>query len=169
MLYNLLYNSPNMPAQTNIEYQLKEASQLTNAAWTALAEREMGKWRVVTHYRLGKKTQRGFYEYHNGRIANAPQNSGAGGREAEIVDRLLLRLLNEAIACLREGVVDDADLVDAGMVFGTGFAPFRGGPMAYLRARGAEELRARLHDLSAGWGAGFRPDPGWDDARLWQR
>ena len=46
-----------MPTQTNIEYQLKEASQLTNAAWSALAEREMGKWRVVTYYRLGKKTQ----------------------------------------------------------------------------------------------------------------
>jgi len=46
-----------MPTQTNIEYQLKEASQLTNAAWSVLAEREMGKWRVVTHYRLGKKTQ----------------------------------------------------------------------------------------------------------------
>jgi signal transduction histidine kinase len=46
-----------MPAQTNIDYQLKEASQLTNAAWTALAEREMGKWRVVAHYHLGKKTQ----------------------------------------------------------------------------------------------------------------
>lgn len=123
----------------------------------------------VAQGRLGKKTQRGFYDYHNGRIASAPQHSGAGGREAEITDRLMLRLLNEAIACLREGVVDDADLVDAGMVLGTGFAPFRGGPMAYLRARGAEELRARLHELSAGWGAGFRPDPGWDDARLWER
>jgi signal transduction histidine kinase len=46
-----------MPTQTDIDYQLKEASQLTNAAWSALAEREMGKWRVVTQYRLGKKTQ----------------------------------------------------------------------------------------------------------------
>ncbi len=46
-----------MPAQSNLEYQLKEASQLTNVAWSALAEREMGKWRVVAHFRLGKKTQ----------------------------------------------------------------------------------------------------------------
>ena len=46
-----------MPTQTNIEYQLKEASQLTSVAWSALVEREMGKWRVVAHYRLGKKTQ----------------------------------------------------------------------------------------------------------------
>ena len=46
-----------MPTQTNVDYQLKEASQLTNAVWSVLAEREMGKWRVVTQYRLGKKTQ----------------------------------------------------------------------------------------------------------------
>ncbi|MCC6201669.1 MAG: enoyl-CoA hydratase/isomerase family protein [Gammaproteobacteria bacterium] len=121
----------------------------------------------VVQGRLGKKTQRGFYEYRNGRIVTAA-TSGASGRDAEITDRLLLRLLNEALACLREQVVADADLVDAGMVFGTGFAPFRGGPMAYLRSRGADELRARLHELSAGWGAGFRPDAGWDDPRLWQ-
>src|SRR6185436_4510581 len=46
-----------MPTQANIDYQLKEASQLTNVAWSALVEREMGKWRVVAQYRLGKKTQ----------------------------------------------------------------------------------------------------------------
>jgi signal transduction histidine kinase len=46
-----------MPTQTDIDYQLKEGSQLTNAAWSALAERDMGKWRVVAYYRLGKKTQ----------------------------------------------------------------------------------------------------------------
>src|SRR5258706_4832056 len=46
-----------MPTQTNMDYQLKEASQLTSAAWSALVEREMGKWRVIAQYRLGKKTQ----------------------------------------------------------------------------------------------------------------
>jgi signal transduction histidine kinase len=46
-----------MPAPNNVDYQLKEASQMTNVAWSALAEREMGKWRLLTHYRLGKKTQ----------------------------------------------------------------------------------------------------------------
>ena len=44
----------------------------------------------------------------------------------------MFRYFNEAVACLREGVVADADLLDAGMIFGTGFAPFRGGPMYYL-------------------------------------
>lgn len=46
-----------MPTPKDVEYQLKEASQLTNVAWSALVEREMGKWRVVEQYHLGKKTQ----------------------------------------------------------------------------------------------------------------
>ena len=44
-----------MPGQISIDYQLKEASQLTDVAWSALVEREAGKWRVVAHYRLAKK------------------------------------------------------------------------------------------------------------------
>src|SRR5512139_2421439 len=44
-----------MSGQNNIDYQLKEASQLTDVAWSALVEREAGKWRVITHYRLAKK------------------------------------------------------------------------------------------------------------------
>jgi len=63
LFYNLLYNSPNMPMQTDIDYQLKEASQLTEAGWSALAEREMGKWRVVAHYHLGKKTQSALVKF----------------------------------------------------------------------------------------------------------
>ena len=49
-------------------------------------------------------------------------------------------MLNEAFACLREGVVANGDLLDAGMVFGTGFAPFRGGPIHYARTQGIREL-----------------------------
>src|SRR5574341_331078 len=46
-----------MPNQTTIENQLKEASQLTGVAWAALAEREAGKWRILSKYHLAKKTQ----------------------------------------------------------------------------------------------------------------
>jgi hypothetical protein len=46
-----------MRVQTTLETQLKEASQLTNTAWAVLVEREAGKWRVLSHFRLGKKTQ----------------------------------------------------------------------------------------------------------------
>jgi len=46
-----------MPTNPTVDYQLKEASQLTGAAWAVLVEREAGQWRVVAHYRLGKKSQ----------------------------------------------------------------------------------------------------------------
>ena len=52
-----------MPTKSDIEYQLKEASQLTSAAWSALVEREMGKWRVVEHYHVGKKTQTSLIKF----------------------------------------------------------------------------------------------------------
>ena len=74
---------------------------------------------------------------------------------------MLLALVNEAVACLREGVVSDADLLDAAVIFGTGFAPFRGGPIAYARARGIPDCVRRLTDLATRHGDRFRPDAGW--------
>ena len=74
----------------------------------------------------------------------------------------MLPLLNEAVSCLHDGVVADADLLDAGVIFGTGFAPFRGGPIQHIRAVGAAKLKARLEELAAKHGDRFTPRPGWD-------
>ena len=79
----------------------------------------------------------------------------------DLTDRLILILVNECVACLRERIVDDADLVDAAVIFGTGFAPFRGGPLAYARARGTRTCVARLEELRARHGSRFAPDAGW--------
>ena len=66
----------------------------------------------------------------------------------------MLALVNEAMAVLREGVVADADLIDAGVIFGSGFAPFRGGPLRYARERGVADVVARLEALArAAWRA----------------
>ena len=73
----------------------------------------------------------------------------------------MLPMVNEAVACLHEGVVGDADLLDAGVIFGTGFAPFRGGPLNYARDRGATEIQAVLEDLAGKYGDRFRPHSGW--------
>ena len=74
---------------------------------------------------------------------------------------MIFRLLNESVACLREGVVNNADLLDAGIIFGTGFAPFRGGPMHYITSRGDDRMRSRLRKLEQQHGEVFREDPGW--------
>jgi len=73
----------------------------------------------------------------------------------------MLVLVNESVACLRDEVVPDADLLDAAVIFGTGFAPFRGGPLTYARARGPAAVVARLKELAARYGARFAPDAGW--------
>ena len=71
-------------------------------------------------------------------------------------------MLNEAVACLREGIIGDADLLDAAAIFATGFAPFRGGPMQYARDRGILNVTGRLSELAQRYGERFRPDAGWD-------
>ncbi len=109
---------------------------------------------------LGRKSERGFYEWRKGKPVR-----GKPARDyrppADLQDRLMLRLLNEAVASLREGVVGDADLLDAGVIFGTGFAPFRGGPLHHARHTGPEALRAQLEELAERHGERFAPDPGW--------
>ena len=114
---------------------------------------------LVEQKKLGKKTGAGFYNWQDGK----PQKPPSQGREPpeDLQDRLILALVNEAVAVLREHVVDDADLVDAGVIFGAGFAPFRGGPLQYARNRGIDAVIARLEELERTYGERFRPDPGW--------
>ena len=109
--------------------------------------------------KFGKKTGQGFYEWRNDKPQKAPIEEGQTPLDLE--DRLMLPMVNEAIAVLRENVVDDADLVDAGIIFGAGFAPFRGGPIQYARARGVDSIVARLEELRQMYGERFAPDAGW--------
>jgi 3-hydroxyacyl-CoA dehydrogenase/enoyl-CoA hydratase/3-hydroxybutyryl-CoA epimerase len=113
---------------------------------------------LVEAGKLGRKAGRGYYEWRDGKPVKPPAGSAA---PVDLEDRLILQYLNEAVACLREGVVEDADLLDAGMIFGTGFAPFRGGPLHYARMRGVTAIVARLEQLAATHGPRFRPDAGW--------
>ncbi len=109
----------------------------------------------------GKKDGQGLYKWVDGKPVK-PEVPKDYRAPADLEDRLVLPLLNEAVACLHDGVVADADLLDAGVIFGTGFAPFRGGPIQYVRETGVEALLARLKALQASHGERFAPRPGWD-------
>ncbi|MBK5274181.1 MAG: hypothetical protein JJE30_03920 [Desulfuromonadales bacterium] len=122
---------------------------------------------LVAAGHLGRKSGRGFYEY--GKSHDSKATAGGSPPSAEIGDRIMLRLLNEAVACWREQVVADADLLDGGVIFGSGFAPFRGGPMQHIRDAGPEELYARLCELAERHGARFAPDSGWQELIKQQR
>jgi len=115
--------------------------------------------RMVTAGRLGRKSGEGFYRWIKGK----PRKETPRGDRApdDLTERLIFRLLNEAVAALREGVVEDADLVDAGIVFGTGFAPFRGGPMHYIHSGGMTRMKQKLDELRRRHGDHFTADSGW--------
>jgi 3-hydroxyacyl-CoA dehydrogenase/enoyl-CoA hydratase/3-hydroxybutyryl-CoA epimerase len=113
---------------------------------------------LIAAKKLGRKTGEGFYVWRDGKPVKP---AAAGAVPDDLADRLVLPMLNEAVACLREGIVADEDLLDAGVIFGTGFAPFRGGPIHYARHRGIANVVGRLEALAGRYGPRFKPDPHW--------
>ncbi len=116
--------------------------------------------KMVDAGNLGRKSGQGFYRWEDGKADK--QSDPEGPEPPDLQDRLILPMVNEAVACLAEGVVEDQDLLDAGVIFGTGFAPFRGGPLHYARSRGVAEIRSRLEKFAMEYGERFRPAEGWD-------
>jgi len=108
---------------------------------------------------LGKKTGSGFYDYQKGKPVR--DRDADLGNQHEIQNRLVFRLVNEAVACLREGIVDDKDLLDAGVIFGTGFAPFRGGPLNHANDSGVSTMQQNMKIYQQRFGDRFEPDAGW--------
>jgi 3-hydroxyacyl-CoA dehydrogenase / enoyl-CoA hydratase / 3-hydroxybutyryl-CoA epimerase len=116
----------------------------------------------VSRGELGRKTGRGFYVWKDGKADTTMASPSTVQPTDEMIDRLILPMSNVCVACLREGIVDNADVVDGAMIFGTGYAPFRGGPLNYARTRGVENVISTLRTLAQKFGDRFAPDAGWE-------
>ena len=110
---------------------------------------------------LGRKSGSGFSHWSKDQAVKPAVQTQLALSDEEISDRLILRMINESVACLREGVVADENLLDAGVIFGTGFAPFRGGPMHYVHSRGPSQVQDRLEEFEGRFGEHFHADDGW--------
>jgi 3-hydroxyacyl-CoA dehydrogenase/enoyl-CoA hydratase/3-hydroxybutyryl-CoA epimerase len=115
---------------------------------------------------LGKKNGKGFYRYEDGRrtgpdptVAGRTAASAGNARLAsdEITERAVLLMVKEAALCLEEGIIDRPDLLDAALIFGIGFPPFRGGLLRYADALGAQAVVERLNALAERYGDRFTP------------
>jgi 3-hydroxyacyl-CoA dehydrogenase/enoyl-CoA hydratase/3-hydroxybutyryl-CoA epimerase len=111
---------------------------------------------------LGRKTGKGFYIWKDGKPDKSARSPATAQPTDEMIDRLILPISNVCVASLRERIVDNADMVDGAMIFGTGYAPFRGGPLNYARTRGVQNVVSTLGSLQSKFGGRFAPDAGWD-------
>jgi len=117
-------------------------------------------------HRLGAKTQRGLYKYEKGRrtvpdphvYAVIPDGGRGGAADpSRLVDRMVLRMVDEAARCLAEGVVATPAELDLAMVLGTGFPPFRGGLCRWADQQGVGRLVVELERLTTAVGERFEP------------
>jgi len=115
---------------------------------------------------LGKKSGKGFYVYKGKKKIQNPEidnylksfvTQDLNLDEKEIQDRLMSRFINEAAKCLEDNIIENAVVGDIGLVFGTGFAPFRGGPFRYIDQVGVENFVGTMNRFADKYGPQFEP------------
>lgn len=124
--------------------------------------------KLIEDNRKGKKNQKGFYTYQGKKAGKLVDESvypllgispSAKLDDAEMAQRTVLLMLNEAAYCLAEGVIRSARDGDIGAIFGIGFPPFRGGPFRYMDALGIETVVQRLQQYQKTFGERYTPAP----------
>lgn len=114
---------------------------------------------------LGIKNGKGFYLYQGKKRGNADPfiytriagRPGAAITAEEVVDRAVLLMVKEAVLCLEEKIIDRPDLLDAALIFGIGFPPFRGGLLKYADRTGAKTIIQKLEVFTQKYGQRFTP------------
>ena len=115
---------------------------------------------------LGKKSGQGFYTYgKKKKSVSSDVKAYVGGfvqqdlglKEAEIQDRIVTRFVNEAAKCLEDEIIENPVVGDIGMVFGTGFAPFRGGPFRHIDQVGVTKFVDRMNEFADKYVPQFEP------------
>ncbi|MEX6508274.1 3-hydroxyacyl-CoA dehydrogenase NAD-binding domain-containing protein [Jiella sp. M17.18] len=151
--------------QVGLDIALDVATSLRADLDTEFPETPDWLKKMVEEGKLGRKTGAGLYEYDkDGKSKKRKLDAlpDTAKDDPDLLDRMILPMLNAVVACLREGVIAREDIADGAMIFGTGFAPFRGGPIHYARTRGIDDIVAKLSALEEKHGARFRPDAGWE-------
>jgi 3-hydroxyacyl-CoA dehydrogenase / enoyl-CoA hydratase / 3-hydroxybutyryl-CoA epimerase len=146
------------------------AHKVAEILYQGLGERAKPSGLLATVYKegyYGKKNGKGFYLYQ-GRKRGGPDTSlyskispGSRGKEKisheEVVDRAVLLMIKEAVLCLEEKIIDGPDLLDAALIFGVGFPPFRGGLLKYADKIGAKTIVEKLAAYANKYGDRFAP------------
>jgi 3-hydroxyacyl-CoA dehydrogenase/enoyl-CoA hydratase/3-hydroxybutyryl-CoA epimerase len=153
----------NLLDEVGIDVAAKVSHILTDAFGSRMAgDGSLDK--IVESGRLGKKNGKGFYIYEGKNKKVDPAIYGFVGKTgkfgqtaADVQDRCVLLMINEAVRCLAEGIVRRPEDVDVGMIFGTGFPPFRGGLLRYADARGIDNIVSKLETLAGKYGERFKP------------
>jgi len=161
------FGMPMGPINLFDEVGLDVAAKVSHILENAFGSRMAGDGmldKIVESGRLGKKNGKGFYIYEskNKKVDPAiyafiPKTGKFDGSAAEMQDRCVLPMINEAAMCLSEGLVRRPADVDIGMIFGTGFPPFRGGLLRYADARGIDNIVGKLETLAGKYGERFKP------------
>ncbi|MCO5142485.1 MAG: 3-hydroxyacyl-CoA dehydrogenase NAD-binding domain-containing protein [Oligoflexia bacterium] len=146
-----------------------KVAKILNQAFGARAEASPVSEEIVKSGRLGKKNGKGFYKYENGKptavdesidaLVKSRTTKSARLSDLDLVKRMTYPMINEAALALAEGVVATPGEVDLGMIFGTGFAPFRGGLLRYADSEVPQQVAEALEKFSqAGGGERLAPN-----------